>query len=180
MELLLILLISICFVVLLYGPWRSLWLSWGRQRLFEIRDKLFLKAANGEISFEDSVYKEFRESINNNIRFLHHATIPRIVASTFISRKMDVKDELANAVTAVENQDLKEELTRFRAKILVTVAFCVVLRSPLSAVFFIVAALFAIAFHRFSCAQQYMYSAIQKIVSVSSHNPASHRNYRNA
>lgn len=63
-------LIVIAFLIwFFYGPWKSLVIDIGRQNLFEIRDSLFLIAADGKISFEDPAYIAIRDRINGMIRF---------------------------------------------------------------------------------------------------------------
>ena len=76
--------IRLCFGVtalwvLFYLSVRPLFLDLLRQRLFAIRDDLFDFAADGGIEFDDPVYRELREDINNFIRFAHKLSFARMI-----------------------------------------------------------------------------------------------------
>ncbi|HOP78677.1 MAG TPA: hypothetical protein PLD05_14400 [Thermogutta sp.] len=54
-----------------YIPYQAYRLDLFRQRLFEIRDELFDKAADGVIDFKSPLYRKTRDIINGYIRFGH-------------------------------------------------------------------------------------------------------------
>lgn len=63
-------LLAVMFLVwFFYGPWKNFVIDLGRQNLFEIRDGLFMMAADGDIRFDDPAYIAVRNRINGMIRF---------------------------------------------------------------------------------------------------------------
>jgi len=65
--------------IVVYFGWRPYRIDNLRQRLFELRDELFLAAADGELSFDDSAYQILRDRLNAVIRFAHTVTLTRSV-----------------------------------------------------------------------------------------------------
>jgi len=57
-----------------------------RQKLFNIRDKLFDAAANREIPFDEPAYGMTRTTLNGMIRFTHQVNIP-FLAVIFLTHK---------------------------------------------------------------------------------------------
>jgi len=57
-----------------------------RQRLFEIRDHLFICAARGELSFESPAYKMTRQTLNGMIRFAHTFSLTRIAIDRLLNQ----------------------------------------------------------------------------------------------
>lgn len=56
-----------------------------RQRMFELRDALFLDAANGLIDFDHPAYGELRTTMNGFIRFAHRLSIWHALIGTALS-----------------------------------------------------------------------------------------------
>lgn len=62
-----------------------------RQRLFEIRDKMFRKAADDKaLRFNDEAYKLFRLTINGMIRYGHDITFVQLLFITAFKTKLNV------------------------------------------------------------------------------------------
>ena len=59
-----------------------------RQKLFHIRDKLFLAASNGEISFDEPLYKMTRTNLNGAIRYTHDLSLVRIIGAVVLARSL--------------------------------------------------------------------------------------------
>jgi hypothetical protein len=72
-----------------------------RQRLFAVRDDLFLAAAKGEIEFSNSAYVRLRMLMNGTIRYAHRFRIPQMFVSWLAIRPVARKSFLD-----VWNQDI--------------------------------------------------------------------------
>jgi len=65
----------------IYGPWRRFIVDLARQNLFEIRDAVFIWAAEGKVAFDDPAYIAFRDRINCMIRFCEHYSLVVLFAT---------------------------------------------------------------------------------------------------
>lgn len=113
-----------------YGPWQKLVVDVIRQQLFEIRDRVFDMAANGEFAFDSVQYNAFRDTINSMIRNAPTSTVWRHIAYALIIRGkgMEVTSTMINAITNGDpNHVLKKEFNRACAWI----TLMIWLRSPL-------------------------------------------------
>lgn len=63
--------LALAIYILWANYYRSLFCDKYRQKLFQIRDQLFNKAAEGEVSFDDPIYHSLRYIINGLIRYAH-------------------------------------------------------------------------------------------------------------
>ena len=61
-------------------PWQSFCADVARHRYFDLRDQLFLLAANGRVQFDDPLYRALREWLNNRIRLAHMNVFGDLVA----------------------------------------------------------------------------------------------------
>lgn len=68
-------------VWIIYGPWRRFIIDVARQNLFEIRDAVFMLAAEGKVAFDDPAYIAFRDRINCMIRFCEHYSLVVLFAT---------------------------------------------------------------------------------------------------
>lgn len=74
-------LISLAVLIWFFtGPWSSFWVDTSRQRCFELRDRLFLFAADGEIGFDDPLYRRTREWLNACIARAHDVKLWNVMA----------------------------------------------------------------------------------------------------
>ena len=74
------------FVWFFYGPWQAFWADWYRQEIFTARDKLFDMAVDGQVSFNDEVYKGKRRSMDLMIRFADQTTWPQILMTVCLMK----------------------------------------------------------------------------------------------
>jgi hypothetical protein len=65
--------------LLFFFGWRPYRIDNVREKLFQLRNELFLLAADGAISFDDPAYRMLRERLNAVIRFAHTITLTRSV-----------------------------------------------------------------------------------------------------
>lgn len=75
--------ILIAAVVLIWffsDPWPSFWVDVSRQRCFELRDRLFLLAADEGIGFDDPLYRRTREWLNACITHAHDMKLWNVTA----------------------------------------------------------------------------------------------------
>ena len=71
LDFVLILISAIVLIWLFSKPWSSLWIDVSRQTCFELRDRLFLLALDGQIGFDDPIYRRTREWLNACISHAH-------------------------------------------------------------------------------------------------------------
>jgi len=69
-----------------YYGWRPYRIDRVRNDLFAIRDELFLYAADGNVSFDESGYRMLRGKINALIRYAHIITVSRAIIFTIAER----------------------------------------------------------------------------------------------
>jgi|SRR5580692_10901927 hypothetical protein len=72
------------FLLVFYGPWQATCTDWGRNVIFESRDKIFDMAADGELDFDSDEYKTIRASLQTLIRYLHFATAPAVLVHMLV------------------------------------------------------------------------------------------------
>lgn len=128
-------LISLSALMLLaYGPWQAAMEDWARQRLFEVRDRIFDMARAGRISFDDKRYIATRHALNSMIRFVHEITWVRMLYISIIRIWMPVHESeklgMKEAVEAIEDPVLAKELRREFAIAGTTLGMLMILRSP--------------------------------------------------
>lgn len=130
---------------LVYGPVRELVTDYGRERIFKTRNRLFLMAARGHISFEDPAYRAMRQSMNQCARYAHQMSWGRLLVYRImvpqLSRRPSqltiARDELA---TRVASPHARRAIRLYRRDIELTMAAILLARSPL---LFVALALFA-------------------------------------
>lgn len=93
-------------------PWQAFCIDASRHRYFELRDCLFMLAAEKRISFNDPNYKALRECLNSRIRMAHRNVFGDLVALLIackgrVPKMHTVNDELEK----IEDQALRRELT---------------------------------------------------------------------
>ncbi len=74
-------LISLAVLIWFFaGPWSSFRVDTSRQRCFELRDRLFLFAADGGIGFDNPLYRRTREWLNACIARAHDMKLWNLMA----------------------------------------------------------------------------------------------------
>lgn len=71
-----------------------------RQRLFVIRDELFMKAANAEVSFDSEAYKLTRNLLNGAIRYTERLTLSRVVRVNAILDHYEIQNRFSHSFAA--------------------------------------------------------------------------------
>lgn len=102
----------IFFVWFFYGPWKDLVIDIGRQNLFEIRDSLFMMAANGDIGFDDPAYIAVRNRINGMIRFCESFSFLLL----FFDRGVVHASKVPTAISLVRSISDKKVASRVESK----------------------------------------------------------------
>lgn len=75
------------------GPHRDYWNDLTRERLFDIRDRLFDAARRGDLDFDDRAYQITRMTINGMIRTVHDFSPSAFVTFAVLHRKGSFKKE---------------------------------------------------------------------------------------
>src|SRR5947209_617518 len=110
-----------------YYGFRNYFLDKMRQRLFEIRDRLFDYSADGNIDFNHAAYGNLRLSLNGMLRFAHQLYFSRALLSIvadLVAPNPNAGELLKNhfAPVATLPSPQKEFLTKLHLKmIMVTV-----------------------------------------------------------
>lgn len=121
--------------IVLYGPWQTHWEDWGRQRLFEVRDRIFDLASEGRMDFRDRRYVTIRNSLNQMIRFAHELTWVRLIYFALMVRGGMVAlrrpSSLEMAVEELDDPEIKAVIEAEMIAVAKTVGMVVVMRSPL-------------------------------------------------
>ena len=86
-----------------------------RQRLFDLRDRLFIDAVNDEIPLDSRAHRMTRGLINASIRFAHDLCLTRLIVSKFRSNKNPTS--LIRKFQKEYNEALNELTTEQRAYI---------------------------------------------------------------
>lgn len=79
-----------------------------RQKMFELRDRMFDDAAAGRLSFDDKAYGAMRFTMNGLIRFADSLSLSEIISFS-IARKLakeDVRRDLSPALEAIRHSPL--------------------------------------------------------------------------
>ncbi|HEY7389091.1 MAG TPA: hypothetical protein VH640_11325 [Bryobacteraceae bacterium] len=127
-------LVVIVFLVLRLWPAHRL--DRFRQDLFVIRDDLFDYAAGGSISFNHPAYRLLRQSMNGFIRYGHQLTVFRLTCN-FMRWKLHDEQVFSwaakweAALKTIEDENTKQELLTFQARMLTLVMKRLVIGSPL-------------------------------------------------
>lgn len=116
--------------------WKDYCLDSFRQNVFELRDELFLYAAQGHISFRHPAYKNLRDRMNAAIRYGHGFTLARFVVALTQVRHIP-NEESAVWEKAVEElaEDRRSTLNQFRSRFAFAALRYAILRSFSLAVF---------------------------------------------
>jgi hypothetical protein len=127
-----------------YGPWQHLCTDVARQRVFEIRDRLFDMAAEGRLDFSSREYRELRDSLNQSIRFAHLLTWPYFLHMAFALELMrsppqsqirSAIDNLPDPATRIEVRQMIDAANR--AMMIMMLAKSIVLIAPAGIVYLV-------------------------------------------
>jgi hypothetical protein len=108
-----------------------------RQRLFEIRDRLFDAAAAGAIAFDHPAYGMVRQMINGFVRFGHRLNTTRVVTLMIMLwvypslRRRDFDARLAKACASLPTDDAKALIRTVHLQVMGVVLRHLICGSPL-------------------------------------------------
>lgn len=96
---------------LFWGPWQQLVVDATRQYLFQLRDRIFVLAAEGKIGFDDAAYLEFRKRVNRSIAICHnHSLFTLLYDMTFYPLEPNSTDDDARRLETLSNLEVREAL----------------------------------------------------------------------
>jgi hypothetical protein len=131
--------------ILLFYFWRRQRVDVLRERLFEIRAKLFDYAANGAVSFDDPAYTGLRVLMNGMIRFAHRFSGTRIIMTLVFRRELGdfTPAPLARWEKAMERlpEENRKVLRGFHDDMMIRIVLHVTTGSPVLMLVFLVYAL---------------------------------------
>jgi hypothetical protein len=117
--------------VFLFYFWRDYRLDAFREHVFSLRDRLFLYAAEGNISFGDRAYKILRDRTNIALRYAHHFTLVRmvlVICYPFRNQRSEAQKWM-EAVRDVESEDVRRSLEEFNSVLAVAIFQLIIYRS---------------------------------------------------
>ena len=122
--------VAIGFLVwFFYGPWNRFVVDLARQNLFELRDEVFLLAADGKIDFSSDAYCQLRDRLNKMIRYCHHLTLVNLIAtSPSVVANKSSKDVLSE-IRSIQDRELSRKLERVYIYAVVIMLAAMFLRS---------------------------------------------------
>jgi len=110
--------------------WKDYCLDAFREDAFELRDELFLYAADGNVGFDNSAYKMLRQRINVSLRYAHAFTLARFVlAIVILSGVRNPESAAWEEALASLPCDVQKRLTQYRNTFVLTVLNYITLRS---------------------------------------------------
>jgi len=95
-----------------YGPWSRFIIDLTRQNLFELRDEVFLLAADGKLDFSSETYCLLRERLNKMIRFCHHMTLANLIATQSPTTDKQESQDILTLIRAIPDRELARKLER--------------------------------------------------------------------
>lgn len=98
-----------------------------RQQLFSLRDRLFMEAVSGRISFDDPQYGMLRLAIQRTIRTATFINIINIIllklfSSWITSDRCSLEEKLATSLGSLASPERKAVYLRYRAELINTCA----------------------------------------------------------
>ena len=129
------LLSGVAILVLFFRyPWQSILVDMTRQRLFEIRDDIFIYAADGRINFNSKVYGSLRDRLNSSIRYCHKVSFSTVMAAVAVqdepAKPQRQEKSLLDIVSDIEDADLRNDLEKKAIEATLFLAALMILRSP--------------------------------------------------
>lgn len=97
--------------------WRDYRLDVFRERVFSLRDELFLYVLANRIDFANVAYSGLRDRMNTVLRFAHEFTFTRFVLAVFLRPFGEQNLELVaweKAVDQLPEEDMRRRLREFR------------------------------------------------------------------
>jgi hypothetical protein len=117
-------------ILALFGLWIAVYYLWRdfrndafRDDIFSVRDRMFLYAAKGNISFSDPAYTILRERMNGLLRHGHELTLTRLAAYLVAVRNEAKSKEIIAWEAALEElqPETQERMKEFNVSVLIYV-----------------------------------------------------------
>ena len=138
-------LISLAVLIWFFaGPWPSFRVDTSRQRCFELRDRLFLFAADSGVDFDDPLYRRTREWLNACIAHAHDMKLWNLMAFIFAHRP-GPRSNLYTDIRALPDGPVRTELSEIVEQAMFVQIELMVARSPLLLAVTILTPLFVLA-----------------------------------
>ena len=132
LDVVLIVISVIALIWFFSGPWSSLWVDMSRQTCFELRDRLFLLALDGQIGFDDPIYRRTREWLNTCISHAHDMRFWNVVAFIAACKPdLAVRKGLYAEIFKMEDGPTRTQLLDIADKATAAQLELMVVRSPL-------------------------------------------------
>ncbi len=128
------------FVFLL---WKDYCMDAFRERIFTLRNELFLVAARGEIGFDDPAYKMLRERLNVSLRYAHEYTLTKLLLALAIPSIGNSEGLTWAENTKALPRETRELLDQYRNMFVLNVLRYMILRSYFLAVLLVISRLCA-------------------------------------
>lgn len=145
---------SVVCLILLWGfiffLWKDYCLDDFRERVFTLRDELFLVAARGEIGFDDPAYKMLRERMNVSLRYAHEFTLSKLFVALAIPLMGNSEGLAWAGHTKGLPENIRATLDKYRAMFVLNVLRYMILRSYFFAVLLLLSKVSAIAIGGFN------------------------------
>lgn len=120
-----------------YGPWNRFVIDLARQNLFELRDEVFLLAADGKLEFSSEAYCMLRGRLNKMIRYCHHPTFVNLIAIPPSANVNQAKRDVLTVIRGIQDRELSRKLERSYIYALAIMLVAVFLRSAVLILLFV-------------------------------------------
>lgn len=117
-------------IATIYGPWQWYCVERARQKIFEVRARIFNLAADGQITFDSSEYLSIRESLNVRLRFAHRISWQQMLLVAWTYPNLPMESDLMRQIRSIKDRELREILEKEARRSARAMAELVILRSP--------------------------------------------------
>ena len=115
-----------------YGPWNRFVVDLARQNLFEIRDEVFLIAADQALSFDSKTYQGVRGRLNGMIKYCHHLTLVSVVfAATKRTPDAESSEDTISLIRSLPDKEIAANLERRYYQAIFVMLTAMIFRSAL-------------------------------------------------
>jgi hypothetical protein len=143
--------ILLSFIVIVFWMIQEVIIEAMRQEMFCLRDEWFDFAANKNISFDDEVYKGFRELVNSMIRYAHKPTLfsvamlPLYRHAKANSSGVSKYEDLIKKINDLPEGETKKKVMALHKNLGATMAAMLVCRSPVGMIATVIIIFFFLA-----------------------------------
>ena len=135
-----VLVVAALAILFFTGPWQTFCTDLARQRLFELRDRLFSLALEGRIEFDNPAYRATRDSLNHRIRYAERYVFGDMIAILIVHRgNVPVTRTLDDEFAQIDDLELRAELQKIHSRAVQVQLGHMVIRSPTLLVFTVLA-----------------------------------------